>query len=361
MAGLEEKTNAQVKELSGGQKQRLYFALAVCGDPEVLFLDEPTVGMDVEGRRSFIERIAEFAHMGRTVVLTTHYLEEADQLAKRVIVIDRGLVIADASPQEIKSKVAGKRVRFTAEALTEQGSRWPTHHHLHDQRPQRAAPDEPAGGCPSRAVSTGCRDLRPRSVRRRSRGCIHLTYYSPSERVMAVMAVRRAPIGPMLARQTWAEFLKLWRVPAFSITSLFLPVMFYAFIGIGQSSQVISPHVTFGAYFLASMAVYAVANVMIFSFGISVATERGMKMDLLMRATPLPPLVYLLSKCITALVFAALTLVVLFPFAYLAGGVRLDPSVWVTLASQRCCWARFRSSRSDSPSVTCPDPTPPWL
>ncbi len=119
MAGLEEKANSQVKELSGGQKQRLYFALAVCGDPDVLFLDEPTVGMDVEGRRSFIERIAEFIQMGRTVVLTTHYLEEADQLAKRVIVIDRGLVIADASPQEIKSRVAGKRVRFTSAALTE--------------------------------------------------------------------------------------------------------------------------------------------------------------------------------------------------------------------------------------------------
>jgi ABC-2 type transport system ATP-binding protein len=119
MAGLEEKSNALVKELSGGQQQRLYFALAVCGDPDVLFLDEPTVGMDVEGRRSFIERIAEFIQMGRTVVLTTHYLEEADQLAKRVIVIDRGMVIADATPQEIKSRVAGKRVRFAAAALTE--------------------------------------------------------------------------------------------------------------------------------------------------------------------------------------------------------------------------------------------------
>ncbi len=152
--------------------------------------------------------------------------------------------------------------------------------------------------------------------------------------MMPVMSAQRASIRPMLARQTWAEFLKLWRVPAFSITSLFLPVMFYAFIGIGQSSQLISPHVTFGAYFLASMAVYSVANVMIFSFGISVATERGMKMDVLMRATPMPPLVYLLSKCITAIVFAALTLVVLFPFAYFAGGVRLDPSMWVTLASR---------------------------
>jgi len=119
MAGLDEKANALVKELSGGQRQRLYFALAVCGDPDVLFLDEPTVGMDVEGRRSFIDRIAEFARMGRTVVLTTHYLEEADQLAKRVIVIDRGVVIADAPPAEIKSKVAGRRVRFIAPAVSE--------------------------------------------------------------------------------------------------------------------------------------------------------------------------------------------------------------------------------------------------
>jgi ABC-2 type transport system ATP-binding protein len=119
MAGLEEKANDLVKELSGGQRQRLYFALAVCGDPDVLFLDEPTVGMDVEGRRSFIERIAEFIKIGRTVVLTTHYLEEADQLAKRVIVIDRGVVIADASPNEIKSRVAGKRMRFKAVALAD--------------------------------------------------------------------------------------------------------------------------------------------------------------------------------------------------------------------------------------------------
>lgn len=119
MGGLEEKRDALVKELSGGQRQRLYFALAVCGDPQVLFLDEPTVGMDVEGRRAFIERIAEFAQLGRTVVLTTHYLEEADQLAERVVVIDRGVIIADASPAEIKSKVAGKKVRFTASGVTE--------------------------------------------------------------------------------------------------------------------------------------------------------------------------------------------------------------------------------------------------
>ena len=112
MAGLEEKAHSLVKDLSGGQRQRLYFALAICGDPDALFLDEPTVGMDVEGRRRFIEEIGELAAKGRTVVLTTHYLEEADQLARRVIVINHGRVIADATPAAIKARVAGKRVTF---------------------------------------------------------------------------------------------------------------------------------------------------------------------------------------------------------------------------------------------------------
>ena len=113
MAGLDEKASSLVKDLSGGQRQRLYLALAICGNPDVLFLDEPTVGMDVEGRRNFLSEIADFAARGRTVVLTTHYLEEADQLAQRVIVIDHGRVIADATPAAIKARVAGKHVAFT--------------------------------------------------------------------------------------------------------------------------------------------------------------------------------------------------------------------------------------------------------
>ena len=120
MAGLEEQSRVQSSKLSGGQRQRLYFALAVCGDPELIFLDEPTVGMDVEGRRAFLKSIREFGDAGRTIVLTTHYLEEADELAERIVVVDRGVVIADATPREIKSRVAGKRVTFTADrALTE--------------------------------------------------------------------------------------------------------------------------------------------------------------------------------------------------------------------------------------------------
>jgi ABC-2 type transport system ATP-binding protein len=121
MAGLEEKSKTLVKDLSGGQHQRLYLALALCGDPEVLFLDEPTVGMDVDGRRRFLREIADLGARGRTIVLTTHYLEEADELAQRIIVIDHGRVIADSSPAEIKARVAGKRVSFLTSTVLDEG------------------------------------------------------------------------------------------------------------------------------------------------------------------------------------------------------------------------------------------------
>ena len=120
MAGLQGQARQQAQKLSGGQRQRLYFALAVCGDPDVIFLDEPTVGLDVEARHAFLESIRAFAGEGKTIVLTTHYLEEADQLAERVVVIDRGVVVADAPPADIKSRVVGRRVSFTSgQALSE--------------------------------------------------------------------------------------------------------------------------------------------------------------------------------------------------------------------------------------------------
>jgi ABC-2 type transport system ATP-binding protein len=111
-AGLEDRAGVRVAALSGGQRQRLYFALAVCGDPDALFLDEPTVGMDVDSRRRFLASLRDFAGAGKTIVLTTHYLEEADQLARRIVVIDHGRVVADAPPAEIKARVAAKRVSF---------------------------------------------------------------------------------------------------------------------------------------------------------------------------------------------------------------------------------------------------------
>ena len=120
LAGLEEIADRRYGKLSGGQQQRLKFALALCGDPEVLFLDEPTVALDVEARRAFWDVIRARVSKGTTVLLTTHYLEEADALADRIVVIDRGRVTASGSPAEIKSRSAGRRIRCVTRLSAEQ-------------------------------------------------------------------------------------------------------------------------------------------------------------------------------------------------------------------------------------------------
>jgi ABC-2 type transport system ATP-binding protein len=111
LAGLQEIKDREFGELSGGQRQRVLFALALCGDPDILFLDEPTVGLDVESRRVLWEEIRRLVARGKTVLLTTHYLEEADALADRVVVINRGEIIAEGTPAEIKASTAGRRIR----------------------------------------------------------------------------------------------------------------------------------------------------------------------------------------------------------------------------------------------------------
>jgi ABC-2 type transport system ATP-binding protein len=111
IAGLEKLRDRKYGELSGGQKQRVLFALAICGNPDLLFLDEPTVGLDVEARRLLWEEIRRLVDRGKTVLLTTHYLQEADALADRVAVINQGEIIAQGTPAEIKSKTSGKRIR----------------------------------------------------------------------------------------------------------------------------------------------------------------------------------------------------------------------------------------------------------
>lgn len=111
LAGLEAVANRAYGKLSGGQQQRLHFALAMVGDPDLLFLDEPTTGLDVASRRTFWSNVREFLGGNRTVILTTHYLEEADALADRVVVLDRGRVVAEGTPTEIKGRAAGRKVR----------------------------------------------------------------------------------------------------------------------------------------------------------------------------------------------------------------------------------------------------------
>ena len=113
-AGLTDLAERQTQRLSGGQAQRVRFALAIVGDPQLVFLDEPTIAMDVEGRRSFWAMMRGFAGEGRTVVFATHHLDEVDAVADRIVVMRRGRVVANGGASTIKAAVPTRRVRFSS-------------------------------------------------------------------------------------------------------------------------------------------------------------------------------------------------------------------------------------------------------
>jgi len=113
LAQLSEITDRRSERLSGGERQRLRFAVALVSDPDLLVLDEPTVGMDVESRRAFWSTVRELSSRGKTFLFATHYLEEADAYADRVVLMAHGRVVADGPPTEIKAIVGSRTIRAT--------------------------------------------------------------------------------------------------------------------------------------------------------------------------------------------------------------------------------------------------------
>ncbi|MBS4202232.1 ABC transporter ATP-binding protein [Bacillus sp. FJAT-49732] len=102
----------RTEKLSGGQKRRVGFALALAGNPDLLFFDEPTVGMDITARKIFWETVKELANQGKTILFSTHYLQEADDVANRILLFNDGTIIADGTPEEIKKKLSKQSVSF---------------------------------------------------------------------------------------------------------------------------------------------------------------------------------------------------------------------------------------------------------
>jgi ABC-2 type transport system ATP-binding protein len=117
-AGITDIGDRRVNKCSGGQQQRLRFAMALLSDPELLILDEPTTGMDVAGRRDFWAAIRQDASRGRTILFATHYLEEADEYADRIILVRQGRIVADGTAGQIKAMAAGRTVRATIPGIT---------------------------------------------------------------------------------------------------------------------------------------------------------------------------------------------------------------------------------------------------
>jgi len=117
-AGVTDIAKQKVASLSGGQMQRARFAVAVVSNPDLLILDEPTAAMDVSARHSFWESMREFTALGKTVVFATHYLDEADTFADRIVIMDAGRIIADGTPSEVKSVVSGRTLSFTLPSMS---------------------------------------------------------------------------------------------------------------------------------------------------------------------------------------------------------------------------------------------------
>ena len=117
-AGITDIGDRRVNKCSGGQQQRLRFAMALLSDPELLILDEPTTGMDVAGRRDFWAAIRQDASRGRTILFATHYLEEADEYADRIVLVRQGRIVADGTAAQIKAMAAGRTVRATVPGLS---------------------------------------------------------------------------------------------------------------------------------------------------------------------------------------------------------------------------------------------------
>ncbi|HWC24078.1 MAG TPA: ABC transporter ATP-binding protein [Flexivirga sp.] len=118
-AGIADIGDRRVQKCSGGQQQRLRFAMALVSDPALIVLDEPTTGMDVTGRRDFWSAIRQDAQRGRTVLFATHYLEEADQYADRIVLVRKGQIVADGTGAQIKAMATGRTVRATMTGLSD--------------------------------------------------------------------------------------------------------------------------------------------------------------------------------------------------------------------------------------------------
>ena len=107
LAGIEHLAKRRTDALSGGEQRRLLFALAICGDPDLLLLDEPTVGLDVQARRTFWQRIAALSAAGKTILVTTHYLEEAEAVSTRIALLKEGVVAAEGTPAQLRARFGG--------------------------------------------------------------------------------------------------------------------------------------------------------------------------------------------------------------------------------------------------------------
>jgi hypothetical protein len=290
-AGIAAIADRKVGKTSGGEQQRLRFAMALLSDPELLILDEPTTGIDVEGRRSFWSAIRQDAELGRTVFFATHYLEEADAYADRFILLRQGEIVADGTAAEVKALVAGRTVRATLVGA--------------DEATLRGIP-----GADSVEV----------------RGDTVLIHSSDSDTV-----------ARYLLDNTPARDLEITtRGLEDAFLTMVLPVVFFLLFGLNSAyANERDGHGNVSAFIMISMALYG-AILATTSGGAMVSIERAAGWSRQLRLTPLSPAAYIAIKILTALVLGLGSVVAVYVAGILVGKPSMPGYLWIVTGL--CVW-----------------------
>ena len=312
-AGISDIGDRRVNKCSGGQQQRLRFAMALLSDPELLILDEPTTGMDVTGRRDFWAAIRQDATRGRTILFATHYLEEADEYADRIILVRQGEIVADGTAAQIKAMAAGRTVRATVPGVTAaqleavpaadsvelRGEIVRIHSKDSDAVARYLLTQTDAHDLEieSRGIEDAfialTADAQDDPTTTTAGETIMTTAVSDAaEPAYAARAERRVPpmggLNPTLLR---IELLRVLRNRRTMIFTLVMPAVFYLIFGVSQSyADQDAGRGNVAAYIMISMAAYG-AMIASTGGGAMVATERAQGWSRQLRLTPLSPVV----------------------------------------------------------------------
>ncbi len=347
-AGIEGIADRKVGKCSGGEQQRLRFAMALLSDPALLLLDEPTTGMDVEGRRAFWSSIRADAEKGRTVLFATHYLEEADQYADRIVLISHGRIVADGTGSQIKALAAGRTVRATlpgadaaalsalpgVESVDIRGEAVYIHakdtdaiaRHLltttsaHDL-------EITARGLEDAFLSlTGDDQEHDHHRQHQQRGSLGMTTQTIDPSIRRV-----PPYGGFNLTLLGLELKRMLRNRRTIVFTLILPAALLLSFGGQKGWQDKAGSGNVAAYILISMALYGAALTSA-ATGSMVALERSLGWSRQLRLTPLNPVVYIVVKALVALFMGALAIAAVNAVGLLQGKAVMPLHVWILIA-----------------------------
>ena len=329
-AGIGPLLGRPTHQLSGGQAQRVRFAIAIAGDPELVFLDEPTAAMDVEGKRVFWRMIRQFGAEGRTIVFATHHLQEADQFADRVAVINRGRVVADGPGATLKAAIAARRVRFVCD-----------HPKLGDLDTLQGVTDVEVHGTGVNLEFAGCRRDRdrsrppqdplpgPRGRLGRHGGGVR----GPHRRRSAPARLGRGVMSGLFAF-TRFEVGRLVRSWKFLVITIGFPVVFYMlFVGDHRSGEIVDGAVAWRTYLLVTMCSFGSLVAALSAGGARLSSERATGWSRQLRVTPLPGWSYLATKVVATMLVVLPELLLVEVVGVAFGGVHLSVADWFGLTA----------------------------